>query len=214
MSASNQVGLRQYAWSAVGIVVMMAGTAIITLSGLGTAPVSSPVWVTSLIGGLSFGGWTFVLNAGLIIAQKLLLKEGFPMRGWLQFPAVLVAGLSLDAWMAALGWLPTHSYGQRLLLVAVGIVVLGLGVALLATSRALFLPGEGLVAAIAEVTGSTFARVKVVFDLCCVAIAILLAGLVLGEWTIIREATVLSAGTLGFVVGFFIRRLGGVPGLR
>ena len=35
MSASNQVGLRQYSWSAVGIVVMMAGTAIITLSGLG-----------------------------------------------------------------------------------------------------------------------------------------------------------------------------------
>lgn len=207
MSAFDKVGPRRYVLSALGIIIMMGGTAVITRSGLGTAPVSSPVWVASLIGGLSFGGWTFALNLILIAAQRRLLKEAFPLRGWLQLPAVAVAGISLDGWMAVLAWLPTEYYWQQLLWVLVGVVILGLGVALLATSKALYLPGEGLVAAIAQVTGTPFARVKLIFDLCCVALAVLMAGVVLGEWTTIREATFISAGTLGFAVGFFIPKL-------
>ncbi|GAA1470875.1 DUF6198 family protein [Corynebacterium felinum] len=197
----------QFGASFAGILIMMLGTAIITRSGLGTAPVSSPVWVASLIGGLSFGGWTFVVNVCFIVAQKLLLREAFPKHALLQLPALVVASASLDGWMWLLRFIQPNGYFMQLVTVLAGIGVLGVGVAFLAAARALFLPGEGLVSAIADVRGVPFAKVKLPFDITCVLTALVLAFVFLHDLSVIREATVMSALLLGPVAGLFIPAL-------
>lgn len=194
---------RDYAYSVFAIVVMMAGTALVTTSQLGTPPVSSPVYAMTLIGGLSFGGWTFALNLFLIAAQWVMLRQDFPRRYWLQLPALLVGSVSLDLWMYVCRPLASTNYAAQVALVAVGLVVLGFGVAILATANAVFLPGEGFVATVATLRRKPFYKVKLVFDIVCVLLALVLSVLWVGHFEAAREATIVSALTLGFIVGAF-----------
>ncbi|QPK79122.1 hypothetical protein G7Y31_11635 [Corynebacterium lizhenjunii] len=192
---------RRAGFSVCGIVIMMAGTALLTLSQLGTAPVSSPVWAVTLIGGLSFGGWTFVLNLFLIVAQYVMLRPAFPKSGWLQLPALLCAAPMLDVWMWLLSGLRPDSYLASCGLVVLGIVILAWGVSLLAASQLLFLPGEGFVSAVSQKLQLPFAKVKLRFDLGCVFVALVLSVGVLHSFDVVREATIASAVLLGPLVG-------------
>ncbi len=192
---------RDYAYSVFAIMVMMGGTALVTTSQLGTPPVSSPVYAMTLIGGLSFGGWTFALNLILIAAQWLMLRQDFPRRYWLQLPALFIGSASLDGWMYLFHPLASDNYAAQVALVAVGLVFLGFGVSILATANAVFLPGEGFVATVATLRRKPFYKVKLIFDITCVVIAVVLSVLWVGNFEAAREATIVSALTLGFIVG-------------
>lgn len=192
---------RDYILSVIAIILMMAGTALITVSQLGTPPVSSPIYAMTLIGGLSFGGWTFVLNLIFVVAQWLMLRQDFPARYWLQLPALILASFALDGWMYLFSSLPTTHYLAQLGYVFIGLVVLGFGVAILATADAVFLPGEGFVATVSMLRKKPFHRVKLVFDIACVAIAVVLSAVWVGHFEAAREATIISALTLGPIVG-------------
>lgn len=195
---------RRYLASGLGIVIMMMGTAIVTLSQLGTAPVSSPIWAVTLIGGFSFGGWTFVINILFIVAQFFLLRPAFPKSGWLQFPAAALASLTLDFWMWIFGALRTESYIGSVGIVLLGSVILAFGVSLLAAARSLYMPGEGLVAAISQRFDFAFPKVKLGFDLSCVIAAVLLSLIFVGSMEAVREATLISAFIIGPLVGWFL----------
>lgn len=186
---------------------MMAGTAVLTLSGLGTAPVSSPVWVASQIGLFSFGVWTFVINIAFVAAQwtlaRFVFRRNFFLAGLIQIPALILASSSIDLWMWLLGWIASESYPVQLLNLGVGILILAIGISVIVNARLIYLPGEGFVASLSEALGKPFSQVKVVMDIICVTIAVFLAGLILGNWFMLREATLISALTLGPLVGFF-----------
>ncbi|SDL19885.1 YczE/YyaS/YitT family protein [Tessaracoccus oleiagri] len=192
---------RRFAFAGVGLVVMALGIAVMTLAGLGTSPISAPVWVATLAGGLTFGGWTLVLNALMFVAQLLILRRRFPATGWLQLPAALVFSSAIDLWMWVFGWIQPGHYALQALQVLVGAGLLGLGVAIQVAPDALYLPGEGLIATIAKVTRSPFARLKVVFDVTLVAAAVLMSFLFFGELRGLREGTVVAAFLVGTVVG-------------
>ena len=68
--------------------------------------------------------------------------------------------------------------------------------------------GEALVKAISDTLNRNFGNVKVIFDISCVTLSVILS-LVLFDMKIIgtREGTVLSAFLTGFAVKFFIRLL-------
>lgn len=178
--ALNATVPRRCTASFIGICIGMAGTAIISLSALGTSPISSTMFALSLATPLSFGGWTFVINA------------------------LLVASVALDFWMWLFSWIETDSYLLSLLTVITGIVVAGVGLSLLVASKAIYMPGEGLVAAISETLNKPFPRVKVVFDLCNVAVALILCFALVGNFEAVREATIISAFGIGIVIGRFI----------
>lgn len=192
---------RRFAFAGGGLVVMALGIAVMTLAGLGTSPISAPIWVATLAGGLTFGGWNMVLNLLMFIAQLFILRRRFPAAGWLQLPATLVFSSAIDLWMWTFGWLQPEHYALQALQVLVGAGLLGLGVAIQVAPDALYLPGEGLVATVAKVTHSPFARLKVVFDVTLVAAAVVMSFLFFGELRGLREGTVVAAFLVGTVVG-------------
>lgn len=196
--------LRRFFVSFIGVITIMAGTALITHSDLGTAPVSSPIWAITLMGGLSFGGWTFVLNLILVTAQVLLLRPNFPLSGWLQIPALFISSMALDFWMWAFRGINLHTYPARIALILGGIIVLAFGVSLVAACRLIYLPGEGFVASVSERFHFPFHRVKVCFDLSCVTLALILSLAFLHSAQTVREATFLSALLIGPTVGLLI----------
>lgn len=180
---------------------MALGIAVMTLAGLGTSPISAPIWVATLAGGLTFGGWNMVLNLLMFIAQLFILRRRFPAAGWLQLPATLVFSSAIDLWMLTFGWLQPGHYGLQALQMLLGAGLLGLGVAIQVAPDTLYLPGEGLVATVAKVTRSSFARLKVVLDVSLVAIAVAMSFLLFGELRGVREGTVVAALLVGAVAG-------------
>ncbi|NLE96571.1 MAG: hypothetical protein GX596_01085 [Propionibacterium sp.] len=193
---------RRFVFSAVGVIFMALGITTLTLAGLGTSPVSAPIWVATLGGGLSFGGWTVVGNALLIAIQLVLLRRDFPRSGWLQIPAVLVLATVIDLWSWVLGWVPLETYFHRIVQLLIGVVFMGISVAIQMAADLLYLPGEGTVAAIAKVTKVPFPRLKVMFDVSMVTLALILSLILFGEIRGLREGTVVAAFAVGIVAGF------------
>lgn len=192
---------RRLLFSGVGIVIMALGLTTLTLAGLGTSPVSAPIWVATLAGGLSFGGWTFAGNLLLLGVQLLLLRRNFPLSGWLQIPAVIVLSVMIDLWMPLLERIPLDHYLHQVLQLAVGLVLIGVSVAIQMAADLLYLPGEGVVAAIAKVSRTPFARIKVAFDVTSVTFAGVLSLALFGQIRGLREGTVAAAFVVGIIAG-------------
>ncbi|WP_018295543.1 YczE/YyaS/YitT family protein [Corynebacterium lubricantis] len=188
--------------SVIGVTIMMSGVAMVTLAGLGTSPISAVIWVLTLHGGLSFGGWTAVWNLMLIVLQLLILRGRFPKSGWWQLAALGVSSLTLDLWMNVLSWVETSNYALQLVTLCIGIFLLALGVSISVTPKLLFMPGEGLVVAISTVTGWDFSKVKIGNDVTLVVLAVILSFILFGQLEGIREGTVIAAFMIGTVVGW------------
>lgn len=104
----------------------------------------------------------------------------------------LLSGISADA------------YPARLALVIGGVVVLGPGVAVSVIANVLLNSDEAFVSALSQVVHGNFGRIKVMFDVGCVVLAVILS-FIFFDWQIVgtREGTVIT----GVVVNLFIRCL-------
>ena len=99
--------------------------------------------------------------------------------------------------------------GQVLMLL-LGCVFLGLGIAFEVIPNVLILPGEGLVRVIAGLTGWRFGLVKTGFDMSIVASAVGVSLFFTGHVLGIREGTVLAALIVGSISHFFIEKVSNV----
>ncbi|GEM_PF-4908247 len=64
----------RFLYFCTGVVIMGLGIALTTRSGLGTSPISAPMWVLAIRGPWSFGQWTFAINTLFVILQFVLLR--------------------------------------------------------------------------------------------------------------------------------------------
>lgn len=101
-----------------------------------------------------------------------------------------------------------NNYPVQIFMVLVGTTILGFGVSLAFIANVIMNSGEAFVKALSDTTGIQFGNMKIIFDVCCVAAAIVLS-LFLFDWHIIgtREGTVICALLTGHVVKFFNKRL-------
>ena len=102
---------------------------------------------------------------------------------------------------------------MRLLALAVGCAVLGFGISVEVAPRVLMVPGEGIVQAIAVVTGRQFGNVKTAFDATLVSTALLLSLLFFHLIHVFHQlqglgiGTIFSALAVGRFVDLYNRRL-------
>ena len=87
------------------------------------------------------------------------------------------------------------------------VVVLAFGISVEVAPRVLMVPGEGIVQAIAAVTGWRFGNVKVGFDAALVATALVLSLLFFHRLQGLGAGTILSALAVGRFVNLYNRRL-------
>ena len=109
--------------------------------------------------------------------------------------------------MYILGFWKTGSYVGQVLMLLLGCVFLGLGIAFEVIPNVLILPGEGLVRVIAGLTGWRFGLVKTGFDMSIVASAVGVSLFFTGHMLRIREGTVLAALIVGSISHFFIEKV-------
>ena len=190
---------------AIGIVVMAAGIVIVTKSATGNTPISSTGYVLSVaFPNVSYGVFMFFWNILLLIGQVIILRRRFQLLALLQIPISMLFSLSIDGFASLLSWFAPANYAESL-----GIITLAAGVSLTVVANVAMNCGEALVAAITSKTGWNFGHTKVGFDISCVIIACAVSLVTMGNVTGVREGTVAAAVLTGFVVNFFVRKMGG-----
>ena len=200
---------RRYLLFIISLFFSGLGVAITRRGDLGVSPISSVANVMSLkITALSLGYWLLIWNCVLLLGQILILRRKFQLIQLLQIPLSLVFGWFTDfgVWLA--GMIPVPAYPVQILLVLAGTCVLAFGISLSVIANVIMNSGEAFVKAISDQRHLVFGNVKVVFDISCVVLAIVLSLLLFGgsiQGT--REGTIIAAVLTGFVVKFFQKRL-------
>lgn len=196
-------------WFCLGLVINSFGIALITKGGLGTSQISSIPYVLSFqFPQMSFAMGTFLINLVFVAVQIALLgRKFFPVQ-LLQIPVNIVFSSCLGIGMAVFGWLNPTTLPAQLALVLIGCCVLGVGIAVECAPEVVFVPGEGIVHAIAEVTGQKLGTVKLAFDAVLVVASVSLSMLLFGRLNGVGVGTIITVFITGNVVNFANAHLG------
>lgn len=190
---------------AIGLLIMSFGVAFSINAALGTSPVSSVPYVTSLISGLSVGVMTMIVNAVIVLLQIPALRKKFNPARLLQIPVSIVFGLLIDlASLCVKSVIPTNYFTQWLLCIA-GIVLVAAGVAFEMAANVLTLPGGGLVSAVCTVAPIKFGYMKVIVDVSLVVVAVAFSFGFTRSLQGVREGTLAAAIFVGLIAKFLSR---------
>jgi len=201
--------LKRYILLIISLFFSALGVAFTKIGELGVSPISSTANVLSCkFTFFSLGTWLILWNCALILGQLLILKKNFQLIQLMQIPISLLFGLFTDLGLKCVSFIPVNSYPIKLIMVIIGVVILGFGIALSVIANVIMNSGEAFVKAIADTTHKNFGNVKIAFDISCVILAVLLS-LILFDFSIVgtREGTFISAICTGLAVKFFQRKL-------
>jgi uncharacterized membrane protein YczE len=201
---TDPVFLKRLLLLLLGITVMALGVSLTVQAHLGTSPISSVPYVASIkFSSISLGTFTFLWNMLLIFAQFCLLGREFKPYQLMQIPVSVFFGVTVDFTKWLVRGLVCTNYAAEIIMLALGCIVLALGVALTLQSNLVMNSGEALVQAISYKTGKEFGSLKVVFDTTLVILALLLSLLLCHQVNGVREGTIAAALITGFIVRFF-----------
>ena len=186
---------------ALGVVINSFGVALITLGNLGTSAISSVPYVCSLqFPMFSFGVTTFIWNILLILVQVVLLRRDFKPSQFLQIMINVLFSAMIDVSMAILGVLHPTMLWEQFLCIGLGCVALAFGIVIELAPNVVVVPGEGVVRAIAKVSGVRVGTVKAVFDITLIIIAAVLSLIFFHGLRGVGIGTVISAVLVGPII--------------
>lgn len=200
---------KRYILLIIGLFISAFGVAITKRGELGVSPVSSVANVLSYrFPVLSMGDWLILWNFLLIFGQILILRKNFKLIQLLQIPVSFLFGYFTDFGVWCMSFVPANYYIVRLLMVIIGTIVLGLGIALSVAANTVMNAGEAFVKAVADTTHKNFGNVKIIFDISNVSLAIILS-LIFFDFQLVgtREGTIIAALCTGMAVKFFSKKI-------
>ncbi|MFA6680264.1 MAG: DUF6198 family protein [Candidatus Methanomethylophilaceae archaeon] len=187
----------------IALILMAFGVILATKANLGTSPISSVPYVTSLKLPLTIGEATIVMNIIFVIIEFVILKKAFRKKDLTQFITVIIFSISCDIFMISFYWIDITTYKYQWLLVIVSTMILAFGVSMEVAANISMMPGEFLVKIIALHTKTDFGKIKVCFDITLITISIIMSLFFFGYLNGVHEGTIFTAIATGFIVRFF-----------
>ncbi|MBR6198754.1 MAG: hypothetical protein IKQ61_00670 [Spirochaetales bacterium] len=197
--------IRRYILFIISLFFSGLGVAFTKHGELGVSPVSSVANVINYkFPSISLGTCLILWNVLLILGQILILRKKFRLIQLLQLPLSVVFGLFTDLGMIIVDKIPINSYFTQLCMIFIGITIRSFGVALAVIANEILNSAEAFVKAISDTIGKPFGNVKIVFDVSCVLIAVVLS-LLFFNGTIVgtREGTFIAAFLTGELVKIY-----------
>lgn len=198
---------KDYTLFLIGLFISGVGVAVTKKGELGVSPVSSVANILSIyIPKLSLGNWLIVWNCVLILGQVIILRKNFRLFQLLQVPLSFLFGCFTDFGTWMMSHLNSEAYAFRIGCVIIGTVVLGFGIAVTVSVNVIMNSGEAFVKAVSDTMKKEFGTVKIIFDISCVALSVVLSliffsGQILGT----REGTLFAAIFTGIFVKLFMK---------
>ncbi len=202
---TNKETFKRYILFIISLFFSGLGVAFTKHGELGVSPVSSVANVLNCkFPNISLGTCLIIWNVLLILGQVLILRKKFKLIQLLQLPLSVVFGLFTDLGMIIVERIPIDSYFAQLCMIFIGITIRSFGVALAVIANEILNSAEAFVKAISDTIGKPFGNVKIVFDVTCVLIAVVLS-LIFFNGTIVgtREGTFIAAFLTGELVKIY-----------
>ena len=191
--------VKRYLFLCVGLCIMAFGVAFSIEANLGTSPISSLPYVTSLLTPLSVGNTTIIMHCVFILIQILILRKRYDLVQLMQLPVAFLFGYLTEFAVWALDKDTNKTYWQQWLLCIIGILLVAIGVSFEVTANVVTLAGEGVVLAICKVCPVKFGYMKVGFDVTLVVIFCSLPLVFLEGLHGLREGTIAAAIFVGLI---------------
>lgn len=186
-----------------GLYLITLGVAFSIKSGLGSAPVSSIPYAMDLIWAMEIGFATFIFHAILVLIELILLQRNFKPKHFLQVFVGVLFGAFTSISVVLMGFIPpADNFIIALLMSFLSIFLIALGLFFYVPTNIIPLSVEGVTQAIAIVTHRPFPRIKVYFDICVVATALILSYVFLGQIGSVGIGTILGALFIGTTVKY------------
>lgn len=202
----NKYIIRRYLLFAIALFINAMGIAYITKADLGTSPITSVTYVSSMFTPFSMGQWTIILNLLFVVLELPLmtrrqLKNDMRMY-LLQIIVTFFFGTCIDLCMYLIQDLTPVTYLSKIINLLVGCIILAIGIALEVKADVAMMAGEYFVRVISLKFRKDFGYVKLGFDWTLVLIAIALSFSFMGGLYGVREGTVIAALLVGPIVHF------------
>ena len=191
---------------ALAVVTNSFGVVLMLYSGSGISAISSvPFAFSEVLPALSLGTWTYLFQ-GLLVASLMVLRRHFVVSYLGSFVVGFVFGELLDVHELWIGVLP-NALGWRVLYFAVSYLLITFGIVLSNRCHLPIIPTDLFPRELSQILGVGYPKVKVSFDVICLAVTAGMTFFFLGHLDGLGVGTILAAFTMGKAVGLMGEKL-------
>ena len=168
-TAKNPHALRGEWMLALAVCINSFGVVLMLYSGAGISAISSvPFAFSQVFPRLTLGTWTYLFQ-GLLILSLMVMRKRFVPPYLFSFVVGFVFSELLDVHELWIGILPT-ALPWRILYFAVSYVLLCIGIALSNRCGLPIIPTDLFPRELADITGVSYPKIKIGFDVTCLAV--------------------------------------------
>ena len=200
LSEGEKPILRGEAALALATIINSFGVVLMLYSGSGISAISSVLFAFSeVFPELSLGTWTYLFQ-GLLVLSLMVLRKRFVPQYLFSFVVGFVFGELLDIhelWVSIL----SNGLFWCVLYFVISYFLISFGIALSNRCRLPIIPTDLFPRELAQIINVSYPRIKISFDVSCLAITAGMTFLFLGHLKGLGIGTILAAFTMGKVVG-------------
>ena len=148
---------------------------------------------------LTLGTWTYIFQGTLILSLMIMRKKFVPMYLF-SFVVGFAFSMLLDLNKAWINILPT-ALGWRIVYFVISYLLLSVGIAFSNRCKLPIVPTDLFPRELADITKVGYPKIKIAFDVICLAVTAAMTFLFLGRLYGLGIGTVLAAFTMGKMVG-------------
>ncbi len=184
----------------LAVVINSFGVVLMLYSGAGISAISSvPFAFSEVLPALSLGTWTYIFQ-GLLVLSLMVLRHRFVIQYLGSFVVGFIFGELLDVHELWIGILPDGLW-WRVLYFAVSYMLISFGIALSNRCHLPIIPTDLFPRELSNIIGVSYPKVKIIFDVTCLAVTAGMTILFLGHLDGLGIGTILAAFTTGKAVG-------------
>ena len=183
------------------VVMNSLGVVLMLRSGAGISAISSvPFAFSEVLPRLTLGTWNYLFQ-GLLVFSLMILKKRLVPQYLFSFVVGFAFGKMLDVHELWVNTLPLGP-GWQVLYFVLSYLILSLGIAVSNRCGLPIIPTDLFPRELSEIISAKYSRIKISFDVICVAVTAAMTVLFLGHLEGLGIGTILAAFTLGKMIGF------------
>ena len=175
------------------ILINSLGVVLMLYSGSGISAISSVPYAISL------GTWTYIFQ-GLLVLSLMIMRKKFVAPYLFSFLVGFAFSEMLDIHEMWINALPT-ALEYRVVYFVISYLLICLGIALSNRCGLPIIPTDLFPRELTDITKIKYSRIKIGFDVTCLAITALMTCIILGHLDGLGIGTILAAFTMGKVIG-------------
>lgn len=183
------------------VVINSLGVVLMLYSGAGISAISSvPYAFSEVLPALTLGTWTYIFQ-GLLVLTLMIMRKKFVPSYLFSFVVGFVFGKLLDLHEMWINTLPDNII-MRVIYFIISYVLICIGIALSNRCGLPIVPTDLFPRELSDITGVKYTKIKIGFDITCLAVTAGLTFFFLGRIMGLGIGTVLAAFTMGKGIGF------------